>query len=1803
MFVLNPLKSILMFSSAKPLASFILACLFGVTLLATEARGARGRPQVDQSLGFNVIISDKQTLLRGVSISFDGGDPYGSLPAVMPTQLQLDALAKTYGLNTLHLYLEGDSAGPNGNNDPVGYNAAACDLLVQRCADAGLYLIITIGCNGKNGQMNLEWSQRFWNFYGPRYKNQTHVIYEAHNEPAPNSLWQWTTNDWNNQIALYKTIRAVAPDTLILLCSFMGFAGDNNLNSVYDPRNRANYLAANGVDWSNAAIAHHGYESKIGVETAISLLQSGTSYPALLCTEFWPGDTTGQEYNNMYESHHNGWMQFQWLGANDNDLSGADGFKQKINTAGTVWTPDAPTCNWPARGTPFNIPAHNSTVGIYARGEARFVRVNAAGDLVADLPGYTGSQGDRFTVERSGMNLISLKASNGLYVSSSSQTDSLSAVSPTVGAREKFQWIELASGAVVLRAYGGGGHLLRPANGVILPDADNGLATSTHYTLVNGSAPSGPPPLPTNLPSPWQTADIGAVGAPGTVDYTNGVFTMAGSGADIEGTADAFRYVYQAANGDVTIVARVATQQNTDYWAKTGVMIRESATAGSANAAVLVSAEGGVVFQRRSSANGSTAVSRVEGLRAPRWVKLVRTGNSFSAYHSADGAVWTQIETSQTINMAASATVGLAVCSHKVNTLGESTLDNVAVSGTSVGVAAPAFNPAPGSYASAQSVAISSATPGASIRYTLDGTTPSSTAGTPYSGPVNITAGTTLKALAYASGATDSAVTSGVYTLSLLPSPWQAADIGAVGPSGTTFYGSGVFTVAGSGADIESTADAFRYVYQAANGDVTIVARVATQQNTDYWAKTGVMIRESATAGSANAAVLVSAEGGVVFQRRSSANGSTAVSRVEGLRAPRWVKLVRTGNSFSAYHSADGAVWTQIETSQTINMAASATVGLAVCSHKVDTLAESTLDNVAVSGGSGDVTPPTNPTPVISASGTLAAVNTIFPNASPSPTSFNVAGTNLTAGITVTAPTRFEVSTAVNGTYASTVTIAGSGTISSTPIFVRLAANTPVGTYSGNLVLSSSGATSVNVATVSSSVTTWTYSFGDNGNVNSFNYNGSTMPNLGVSALTKNGVTATVSSTNNFRASDWSTSTLLSNKYFEFTITASQGFTITNPSITFGVGRNGSGPRRFEWRSSVDSYATAIPVTANNILVSNNNNVLQVIDSSQNYTGNTVSLTTSGQSQITFRFYAYGAEGTGGTGGLAGNLTFSGTLVENPASPMITANGTLDAVTTTYGTASTTPTSFTVSGADMTEGIKVTPPAGFEVSTSSTFASGVGNSASPITIGSSGTIAQTTVYVRLAASAPVASSPFSGNIVLSSAGAPSVNVATVSSTVNKATPTITAPTASAITFGQTLADSAVSGGTASVPGTFAFTTPATAPNAGTASQGVTFTPTDAANYNTATSSVNVTVNKAEVDITEVPTASVITFGQTLADSTLSGGAASVPGTFAFTNPATAPNAGTASQGVTFTPTDAANYNTATSSVNVTVNKATPTIATAPTASAITFGQTLADSTLSSGTASVPGTFAFTNPATAPNAGTASQGVTFTPTDAANYNSATTTVNVTVNKAVATITLGDLVATFDGEAKAASASTVPQGLNVMLTYDGSAVAPSAVGSYAVVGTIDDANYQGSASGTLVIEKISRPTLADLLADLYSLSGVDAEALADPDSDGVPNLIEYAFGSSPVLPASLPEAARLVIGENATSFSAIVRDDSNLTAIPQFSVDLVTWGVAGITELDTAEVSQDGVPSGFTRRTWKIEGSMPQMYLRWRVKYGD
>jgi hypothetical protein len=101
---------------------------------------------------------------------------------------------------------------------------------------------------------------------------------------------------------------------------------------------------------------------------------------------------------------------------------------------------------------------------------------------------------------------------------------------------------------------------------------------------------------------------------------------------------------------------------------------------------------------------------------------------------------------------------------------------------------------------------------------------------------------------------------------------------------------------------------------------------------------------------------------------------------------------------------------------------------------------------------------------------------------------------------------------------------------------------------------------------------------------------------------------------------------------------------------------------------------------------------------------------------------------------------------------------------------------------------------------------------------------------------------------------------------------------------------------------------------------------------------------------------------------------------------------------TYTVTAANAGGSTTATVTVEVAKGTPSITVVPTASAITDGQALSASVLSGGTASVAGAFSWTTPSTVPAVGTATYGVTFTPTDTANYNTATTTVSLTVNPA-------------------------------------------------------------------------------------------------------------------------------------------------------------------------------------------------------------
>lgn len=160
--------------------------------------------------------------------------------------------------------------------------------------------------------------------------------------------------------------------------------------------------------------------------------------------------------------------------------------------------------------------------------------------------------------------------------------------------------------------------------------------------------------------------DIGQVAAAGSTSASNGIYTVRGSGADIWGTADEFRFVYGTLSGDGEITARVDSVTATNPWTKAGVMIRENLTAGSRFAYTFVSSLNGVDFQRRQSAGGSAGTSGPNDrvTRAPHWVRVRRIGNVFTAYVSPDGLAWRQHGSSVTMTMGSTVYAGLAVTSH-----------------------------------------------------------------------------------------------------------------------------------------------------------------------------------------------------------------------------------------------------------------------------------------------------------------------------------------------------------------------------------------------------------------------------------------------------------------------------------------------------------------------------------------------------------------------------------------------------------------------------------------------------------------------------------------------------------------------------------------------------------------------------------------------------------------------------------------------------------------------------------------------------------------------------------------------------------------------------------------------------------------------------------------------------------------------------------------------------------------------------------------------------------------------------------
>jgi glucose/arabinose dehydrogenase/regulation of enolase protein 1 (concanavalin A-like superfamily) len=236
-----------------------------------------------------------------------------------------------------------------------------------------------------------------------------------------------------------------------------------------------------------------------------------------------------------------------------------------------------------------------------------------------------------------------------------------------------------------------GARVVSPTNlaGSILYQRDNSLTATKMPPLAKNTIDADAmaviaawinalPPLTNSLPPPWQHADLGGVGVPGDASHLDGQFTITASGNDIWGMADGGHFTYMTLTGDGEIKARVVSVQNTDPWAKAGVMFRETLADNSTHAFAAITAANGAVFQRRPTTGGASENTDGPEYAAPSWVRVVRAGNLFTAHVSTNGNTWTQIG-SASISMATTAYVGLAVTAHNNAVLNSSVFDNVAV--------------------------------------------------------------------------------------------------------------------------------------------------------------------------------------------------------------------------------------------------------------------------------------------------------------------------------------------------------------------------------------------------------------------------------------------------------------------------------------------------------------------------------------------------------------------------------------------------------------------------------------------------------------------------------------------------------------------------------------------------------------------------------------------------------------------------------------------------------------------------------------------------------------------------------------------------------------------------------------------------------------------------------------------------------------------------------------------------------------------------------------------------------------------
>ncbi len=191
------------------------------------------------------------------------------------------------------------------------------------------------------------------------------------------------------------------------------------------------------------------------------------------------------------------------------------------------------------------------------------------------------------------------------------------------------------------------------------------------------------------LPAQWKHQDIGAVQTPGTAEVAGGAMILQGT-LDLWGVADGCHMAWQPVQGDAMLLVRVVAMDNPGgvAHAKAGLCLRETLDAGARHVTLCVTPTDGTQFIYRDAANGKTTRARLDATEQkaavpkgqfPCWLKLVRKGNEFCGFESADGVAW-QPSGKVTLDLPAATLAGLTASSHKSNILTKVTFDSVSIS-------------------------------------------------------------------------------------------------------------------------------------------------------------------------------------------------------------------------------------------------------------------------------------------------------------------------------------------------------------------------------------------------------------------------------------------------------------------------------------------------------------------------------------------------------------------------------------------------------------------------------------------------------------------------------------------------------------------------------------------------------------------------------------------------------------------------------------------------------------------------------------------------------------------------------------------------------------------------------------------------------------------------------------------------------------------------------------------------------------------------------------------------------------------